>query len=208
MKESGELARARATDYEEKRQSILDQSAVLFASLGYQRASMRMIADANRISKALLYHYYQDKEELLFDVLRYHFEGLLQTIELAAVPAAKPKERLLAMVTALIEAYQGADAKHKLQINDLGVLSAQKQAQLKAIQRAIVSRFRGAVVAALPGLEAQKNLLGPVTMSLFGMINWNFLWFNPEGRLSRKQYAALVTELIVEGARKLEKPKV
>jgi TetR/AcrR family transcriptional regulator len=45
-------------------------------------------------------------------------------------------------------------------------------------------------------------------MSLFGMINWNFLWFNPEGCLSRKQYAALVTELIVEGARKLEKPKV
>ena len=58
------MARTRATDYDDKRRAILDRSAELFAAHGYDRASMSRIAEACGVSKANLYHYYRDKDEI------------------------------------------------------------------------------------------------------------------------------------------------
>ena len=38
-------------------------------------------------------------------------------------------------------------------------------------------------------------------MSLFGMLNWHYMWFRPNGLMTRKDYAALATEIILEGTK-------
>ena len=53
------MARPRAQDYDTKRSAILNKSAEL-------------IAEAYKVSKALIFHYYPDKEVVLFDVVRIH----------------------------------------------------------------------------------------------------------------------------------------
>src|SRR5919112_4478811 len=194
------MARTRATDYDDKRRAILDRSAELFAAHGYDRASMNKIADACGFTKANLYHYYSDKEELLFDVIRFHLEELLEVVEAADAPNLSPEDRLRALVGALLEAYQDADAQHKVQINNLGLLPAERQAELKDMERELVRILAEAVVGIAPQLGGTR-LLKPVTMSLFGMINWHYLWFKPHGQISRSEYAELVTQLIVDGTR-------
>lgn len=85
------MARSRANDYDNKRQAILDRSAELFSAHGYDRASMNKIAEACGVSKANLYHYYKDKEGLLFDVIRFHLEELLEVVETADDPGRLPR---------------------------------------------------------------------------------------------------------------------
>ena len=46
-------------------------------------------------------------------------------------------------------------------------------------------------------------MLKPITMSLFGMLNWNYLWFRWNGRLSRRDYAKLAVTVLIEGAQAL-----
>ena len=92
------MARTRATDYDDKRRAILDRSAELFAEHGYDRASMSKIAEACGVSKANLYHYYKDKEELLFDVIRFHLEELLEVVEAADNRTSRPEARLQELV--------------------------------------------------------------------------------------------------------------
>jgi TetR/AcrR family transcriptional regulator len=196
------MARTRASDYDEKRRAILDRSAELFAAHGYDRASMSRIAEACGFTKANLYHYYSDKEELLFDVIRFHLEKLLEVVEAADLPGHPPDERLRALVGALLEAYRDADAEHKVQINHLGLLPPERQAELKDMERDLVRVFAEAVAGIAPQLRGTA-LLKPVTMALFGMINWHYLWFKPTGTLSRREYADLVTQLIVDGTRRL-----
>ena len=74
------------------------------------------------VSKAALYHYYRDKEELLFDVIRFHLEELLEVVEAANREDVLPIDRLHALVTALLVAYDGPDAQHTVQINELRLL--------------------------------------------------------------------------------------
>ena len=196
------MARTRATDYDDKRRAILDRSAALFAEHGYDRASMSRIAEACGVSKANLYHYYKDKEELLFDVIRFHLEELLEVVEGADRPDLSPAERLKSLVAALLEAYRDADAQHNVQINGLRLLPTDRQAELKAMERDLVRIFSDAVAGVAPQLKGTK-LLKPVTMSLFGMINWHYLWFKNTGEVTRADYAELVSQLIVDGTRNL-----
>ncbi len=195
------MARKRATDYDDKRRAILDRSAELFASNGYDRASMSLIAEGCGVSKANLYHYYKDKEELLFDVIRFHLETLLEVVEAANDTSLPPAARLQNLVAALLEAYRDADAEHKIQINHMRLLTPERQAELKAMERELVAIFSDTVLANAPHLKGA--LLKPVTMSLFGMLNWHYLWFRPDGGMSRADYAALATQLILDGTRNI-----
>ncbi|MFC1460359.1 TetR/AcrR family transcriptional regulator [Microvirga arabica] len=197
------MARTRASNYDDKRRAILDRSAELFAEHGYDRASMSRIAEACGVSKANLYHYYRDKEELLFDVIRFHLEELLEVVEAADRPDLAPGDRLRTLVAAILEAYRDADAQHSVQINGLRLLPSDRQAELKSMERDLVKIFSDAVAGVAPQLKGTK-LLKPVTMSLFGMINWHYLWFKSNGQVTRADYAELVSQLIVDGTRNLQ----
>jgi len=196
------MARLRANNYDDKRRAILDRSAELFSEHGYDRASMNKIAAACGVSKANLYHYYKDKDELLFDVIRVHLEDLLQVVETADQPDLAPNARLRELVAALLEAYRDADAQHSVQISSMRFLSDERQSALKNMERELVRIFSSAVSAVAPELEG-TTMLKPVTMSLFGMVNWHYLWFRSQGPFTRADYADLVTRLIVDGTRDL-----
>jgi TetR/AcrR family transcriptional regulator len=191
------MARTRATDYDDKRRAILAQSARLFAQNGYDRASLVMIAQACSMSKALLYHYYHDKADVLFDIIRTHLDDLLDRTAAAERDVANPRERLTALATALLEAYRDAEAEHQVQLNALHLLPPARRDELRGMQKALVDRFAAAIAAMLP--EVAPHELKPLTMSLFGMLNWSYLWFDDRGALSRADYARLAVRLIVEG---------
>lgn len=194
------MARTRASDYDEKRQAILDRSAELFSEYGYDRASMSRIAAACGVSKANLYHYYKDKEGLLFDVIRFHLRELLDVVEEANQVPLPPQEKLRELVGALLESYRDADSQHNVQISSMRFLPPKRQAELKGMERQIVETFSNAVLGVAPHLK-DTRMLKPVTMSLFGMVNWHYLWFKSTGSVTRADYADLVTRLVVDGTR-------
>lgn len=198
------MARPRADDYDDKRRAILDASARLFAENGYDRTTMSLVAEACGVSKALLYHYYAGKDELINDIITTHLERLTAAVRRADPGAgAPPPDRLTRLVTALLDAYRDATAHHIIQINDLKRLSPPQQDAIRCRERTLVAIFSDAIAAANPHLANGSGLLKPVTMSLFGMLNWHYLWFRDGGAVSREDYAALATRIIVEGTRGL-----
>jgi AcrR family transcriptional regulator len=193
------MARTRAQDYDAKRQAILHRSAELFAEYGYSGTSITMIAEACGVSKALLYHYYPDKVAVLFDILFDHLNELVAVVEEADRAATHPKGRLYTLCAALLEAYRDADAEHQVQIASLKFLRKDRQEILRALERRLVAIFAEAISESVP--EAGHGvLLKPLTMSLFGMLNWHYLWFREGKGLSRQQYALMASQLITAGA--------
>ncbi|WP_136657277.1 TetR/AcrR family transcriptional regulator [Nitratireductor sp. XY-223] len=195
------MARTKALDYEVKRGAILREAARLFAEVGYDRSSMSQLAEVCGVSKALLYHYYSGKDALLYDVIGAHLKELCLSVEAADRPDAPPEERLHLLIAALLEAYRESDHEHKVQINEMKHLPRDEQEALKDLERRLVARFAAAVTGINPRLEAR--LIKPVTMSLFGMLNWHYMWFRPEGEVDREEYARIASRLIIDGARGL-----
>ena len=193
------MARSRAKDYDEKRLIILHRSAQLFAESGYVGTSMNTIADACRVSKALLYHYYPDKEAILFDILSAHLEKLVAAVEEADAETANPQARLKTIISTFLEQYRHADAEHQVQIGSLKLLPKEKQQPLLAMERTLVDILAAALAAARPSVS-HKRVLKPLTMTVFGMLNWHYLWFREGGPMTRAEYADFVTRLVLAGA--------
>ncbi len=197
------MARSRAKDYDDKRSALLHRAAEIFAREGFDRASMSRLAAECGVSKALLYHYYASKDALLFDIVESHLKMLIEAVREADADEPEPQARLHALVAALLEAYRDADAEHRVQIEGLRLLPPDEQDRLKALERELVTIFADAIRALNPDAFEGKALLKPVTMSLFGMLNWFYMWFRDDGAVSRAEYAALATQLIVGGVRSL-----
>jgi len=193
------MARSRAKDYDDKRLIILHRSAQLFAESGYVGTSMNTIAEACRVSKALLYHYYPDKEAILFDILSAHLEKLVAAVEKADGETANPQARLKTIIATLLEQYRHADAEHQVQIGSLRLLPKEKQLPLLAMERVLVDILAAALAAARPSVS-HKRVLKPLTMTVFGMLNWHYLWFRDGGPMTRAEYADFVTRLVLSGA--------
>lgn len=193
------MARTRAKDHDEKRGAILRQAAIVFARDGYDRASMARLASECGVSKALLYHYYTSKEALLFDIVWNHLSDLVDAVEEADQPDLAPTDRLEQLVLALLDAYRDSDAEHKVQLSALPLLPEAEQDRLRDLERRLVVIFSDAVRAVEPAIFENGTLLKPVTMSLFGMLNWVYMWFRDGGALSREDYGKLATRLLVGG---------
>ena len=198
------MARTRALDYDEKRQAILHRSASVIAHKGVERASMALIASECGVSKALLYHYYTSKEELVFDILSSYLEDLNTVIAEADDAELPPVERLCHLVHTTLDHYRDSDDQHKVQLGAMRALPPDKVEALRQIERSIVRRFSAVIGQVNPTLAQDRTRLMPVTMSLFGMMNWVYMWFRVDGPLSRDQLSDLITRLILDGVRSFE----
>lgn len=194
------MARVRAEDFEDKQRSILRNAAAVFAEQGMSKASMSLIASQANVSKALLYHYYPGKDALIFAIIYTHLEELDAAIVAADDPTLPPRQRLGRLIATVLECYQGSDVEHTMQLNAQSGLNEDQKVALKTIERQIVRRFSTILRDLNPNLEStQRSLLAPVTMSLFGIMNWVYMWFKDSGPLSREEYADMITTLVLDG---------
>jgi AcrR family transcriptional regulator len=190
------MPRGLARDHAEKRDALRRGAAAHFAAQGYERASMASVAAACGVSKALIYHYYDSKEALLFDLLREHLSSLAQAIDQAGREGS-PEDRLRDTIRAILLEYEDADDAHKVQLETLDTLPKDKRDPLVKLMRAMVDRLGERLEAAAPSSLGDRRRA--VTMSVFGMLNWYYTWNRPGRGMDRADYADLVTDLVLRG---------
>lgn len=195
------MARPRAADYDDKRLAILRRAAELFAENGFDRTSMTEIAVALGVSKALFYHYYRSKEDLLFDIIFSHLTELAEAAEAADDDGLPADERLQRLIVAILDRYRDADAEHKIQINHLGRLTPDRQAILKALEKRLVAVMAKVVTALNPALP--DGAAKPLAMSIFGTLNWKYMWFREGGAVNADDYAVMLGRMFSAGVRGL-----
>ena len=198
------MARTRAADFADKQADILAHAATVFAELGMEKASMAQVAASCGVSKALLYHYYPSKDALIFAIIDTHLEHLEEAVSRADDASLAPEARLEKLVAAVLETYRGADDAHKVQLNAGAALSEDQRAAIRDREKRIVRRFSRVLALINPAIAAPgAHLATPVTMSLFGMLNWVYTWFKDDGQMTRDDYARIVTAIMTGGVGKV-----
>lgn len=192
------MARGRAPGFDATRDAILVQAARLFANQGYPGTSMNQVAEACEVSKPTLYHYVRDKHELLVQICESHVQDLAALVEEVREQDLAPDAHLRALIARFMQAYGEAQNQHRVLTEDTKFLNADDQARLLEIERGVVAAFADAVAAVRPALQAAR-LHKPLSMLLFGMINWTFTWLKPDGELTYEALAPMVADLFFGG---------
>jgi len=97
-----------------------------------------------------------------------------------------------------VDVYADSQAAHRVLTEDVKFLQDADRERVIEGQRRVVAAFADAVAAVRPELR-RDDLLKPVTMLLFGMMNWMFTWLQPGGRLTHADMAPVVADLFFGG---------
>jgi AcrR family transcriptional regulator len=192
------MARGRAPGFESTREEILAAAARLFARKGYPGTSMNEVAEACEVSKPTLYHYVRDKHELLMQICESHVQRLAVLVEEVRAQDLAPEAHLRALIARFVQEYGQAQHQHRVLTEDVKFLDDADRERLLRVERQVVAAFADAVAAVRPELQSAR-LHKPLTMLLFGMINWTFTWLRPDGELTYEAVAPMVADLFFGG---------
>jgi AcrR family transcriptional regulator len=196
------MARPKSSQHELRREEILDVAAQCFADRSYPAASMNDIATACGTSKARLYHYYDSKEAILFDLLDRYTQRLLALIGEAEATAQRQglddRGALHALIRSFLGEYESSATRHVALLHDTKFLGAMQRELILNRQRDVVSAVTRFLNRAYPARLTRANQTA-VAMMLFGMINWTFTWLRPDGPLSYGAFADEVIAMLEQG---------
>ena len=185
----------------DSRQEILHTAARLFQQRGYDATSMNDVAAALKLSKGGLYHHFQSKDEILFEIMDHAMEITEERVMAPVRSLADPEERLRSLIRRHIEVVLSpSDREITVMLHENHPLppalrkriNARKKEYIHFVEEVIsqVQRTRGARGAVTPRAAA---------FALLGMINWIYQWYKPEGELQTQNLVPQFTELILGG---------
>ncbi|HEX2548176.1 MAG TPA: TetR/AcrR family transcriptional regulator [Ramlibacter sp.] len=201
-------------DLSPARLEILQAAAQCFMEQGFHATSIDVVARRMGATKGRVYHHYQSKVDLFFDVHRLGMDLLFEAVEPARGTAGTPLDVLQAMMKAHALAMFEHHAFESVvvqgvQLHRFGALTPRQRAELDEL---IASRdrfeglFRQQAQAALKaGLLSDLNISIAVK-TLLGGLQWSLVWYRPEAgdslRNREKLADAMVRTLVLGLARR------
>jgi len=190
---------------EDKKEQILKAAEEMIRNRRFHEVTLDEVAQAAHVGKGTIYRYFQDKDDLFFQLATHGHDALCETI-LASADAMAPirfSERLIAMCTTLSEFFLGRHAlfrvmgEHEWRLKSLQVKNRTAFEEHRGRLRAAVAKVLGRGVGTaevrtdIP-LEVQAQLL-------MGMMRARNLWYenDPEHRPPVEQGV----DLFLAGAR-------
>jgi AcrR family transcriptional regulator len=194
----------------DSRQEILRTAARLFQQRGYDATSMNDVAAALKLSKGGLYHHFQSKDEILFEIMNHAMEITQERVLSPVRSIADPEERLRALIRLHIEVVLSPRDR------EITVMLHENHPLPPALRKRINSRKKD-YIHFLENLMAEvqnqlhrdqaqpshhaKGKVSPraAAFALLGMINWIYQWYKPEGELQAQNLIPQFTDLIFGG---------
>ena len=181
-------------------------AAQLIHERGYDATSLQDIAKAVGLAKAGLYHYVATKEQLLFGVMNYAMDRVQTDVIEPASGVKDLAERMRQIIERYAHLIIDDGQAITLVINEATGLTTAHQRKITARRRAFYDFVRATVS------QLKEQGLAPVldvsvtALSLFGVMMWLAHWYQPDGRLTREQVVAEITELTVNRMLGLKQP--
>ncbi len=200
----GSVRGHKTAKFDRKLVEILRTAAAVFAEVGYDAASIRLVAERAGVSVAGLYHYVHCKDELLY-LIQYHvFDGLVrrfaddnQRMLTAGDDQARPEARLQRFIHNHLEHFLADMDSLRVCTRELGRLDGEYLQQVETLQRTYFSQ----ALEIFQELCRGDEQLDPRTaaLAMFGTINWVSTWYDPDTDTSARQLAAEFVQLYLYG---------
>jgi AcrR family transcriptional regulator len=197
----------------DSRQEILRTAARLFQQRGYDATSMNDVAAALKLSKGGLYHHFQSKDEILFEIMNHAMQITEDRVLNPVRSIADPEERLRALIRLHIEVVLSPrDREITVMLHENHPLPPALRKRINSrkkeyihflenlmgeVQSQVQSQAQGKPAYA----HAAKGKVSPraAAFALLGMINWIYQWYKPEGDLQAQNLIPQFTDLILGG---------
>jgi AcrR family transcriptional regulator len=184
------------------RQEILRTAARLFQQQGYDGTSMNDVAAALKLSKGGLYHHFQSKDEILFNLMDHAMDITQERVINGVRGITDPEARLRALIRLHINVVLSIrDREITVMLHENHPLPPPLRKQINARKKEYV-HFVEKLIAEVQSARGSKSSVNPraAAFALLGMINWIYQWYRPDGKLQEENLAQQYTDIFFAGA--------
>jgi AcrR family transcriptional regulator len=193
------MARTRSENYDDIQRGILVAARGLFAKQGYMRASIADLAEACKLSRGALYHYFDSKEAILFAILDEHVRQMIVDVEGAIAKHSSTIDQFRAAIRAIVDLNARSPQEQRLILNDLTFLGDHDQQTIKSLERQIVDLISGLLLQLDNQGKIVKRTKKIYTMMLFGTLNFSHTWYDPKGGVGPAEFADMIVDQFLHG---------
>jgi AcrR family transcriptional regulator len=183
-----------------RRGEIVETFTRMVAEHGYDAVAIRDLAEDLEMSKGTVLHHFGSKDRLLEEVHSTYMRRRLDEIGIILAELETPEERLKGMVFQnLIAMQQDAAATRAFAREIVRFAREDLMKDVRAMRREYFDTLRGILVEGMEAGAFRQADATILTLQLFGMMNWTWTWFDPEGDVSVESIARTFLDTVLRG---------
>jgi AcrR family transcriptional regulator len=181
---------------------LLEQAARLFAERGFAGTNLQDVAEAMGTTRAALYYYVKNKDELLTRLVEgVTLEGVTRREEIAQDPELDASSRLHKIMAASVAEHATWPARFRLLDRSEGDLPEPLAATHREAKRQTLEQFARVLQEGITAGEFIDVDTRSTALALIGMSTWVAWWFHPGADHPVEPVAALLADLAVRAVR-------
>jgi TetR/AcrR family transcriptional regulator len=182
----------------QRRREILHAALATVRDRGYHATTLDDIAERLGIRKAALYHYFPDKDSILYACHRESLAELDRMIETSEACCSSPRERLAYLirehVRVMTEELEGSPLAF-----EVSALSPDRRAEIIAGRDRYEAVLRDLVAGGVSQGELRPVDPKIAVFAILGSINWIARWYDPEGGADGTALGEEFADLLIRG---------
>lgn len=197
-----ETAPVRSPRVREKRQrrrrEILHAALRAFRERGYHATTLDDIARYVGVRKTALYHYFPDKEAILYECHRESLAEVGRLLARARAQQRSPAQQLAFLIREHVRVMTETLEGSPLAL-EVTALAPGRQAQVVAARDRYERGLRAIIQAGVARGEFRPVDPKTAVFAILGAINWIARWYRPEGALDAKELGQQFADHLVGG---------
>ena len=180
-----------------KRERIVSTAVELFYSRGFGNTTLEAVAEKMKVTKPFIYSHFNSKNDLLAAICSHGIGASLEVLNrvVASGGSSTDKMRVLArdFMLAVIEnqghiAIYTREQKH---------LSKENSDAIYDMRREFDRKFCALLNEGVKAGEFAVDDVQMASLAIGGIVSWSYVWYRPNGRLSRDETAARISDLVL-----------
>jgi AcrR family transcriptional regulator len=189
----------RSPKWHARRQTIIDNSAHVFARRGYHATGVAELCAANNLGKGALYHYIGSKEQLLAAIHDRVMDEVMLSADRVAEVGGAPSEQLTRLGDELLDIIARYPDHVWVFLHEFPALTGEYAQQFRQRRRAYEERVEVILRAGIASGDFRDVDPRLTARAWLGLHNYTYLWLRPNGRLSAHDVARAFADIFISG---------
>jgi len=184
----------------QKRLMLLELAAQMFNEVGFERTSLTDIAAELEVTKASLYYYVKNKEDILFSISKIALNDMKLALAATQTGHSSGRDQLAAFLSKYIELMHSEFGKCLVTSNKMA-LSEESRGILREDRKFVDLSVRNIIDKGVRDGSLVSSSSKFSTFAIFGAINWMCFWHQDNAGMSGEEITDRFLDFFLNGLR-------
>lgn len=180
-----------------KRERIISTAVDLFHHNGLSRTTLEAVAEKMNVTKPFIYSHFKSKHALLAEICSRGIRASLDVLNRVLVSDDTPTNKITALTHDFMLAVLENQGHIAIYNREQKHLSAEDNAAIDEMRREFDRKFCALLSDGVNSGEFVVEDVQLTSLAIGGIISWSYVWYRPDGRLSREETAQKMTNLVL-----------